>query len=136
MGIGRHAHSGAGGPVEHRGWNLKPAVRIGTAQITAISNAVRLLDSCVNADPKTKPWMPWVQQFPKLGSVGVLKSCCTTWSGHTARSATSRQRRTPGSALPTCNGTGRWRYVGAPPRPVALPSQRGSNDTRTLLIGG
>jgi hypothetical protein len=31
----------------------------------------------VNADPETKPWMPWVQQFAKLGSVGVLKSCCT-----------------------------------------------------------
>src|SRR5215216_1857626 len=87
MGIGRHAYSGAGGPVEHPGWNLKPAVRIGTAQITAISNAVRLLDSCVNADPKTKPWMPWVQQFPKLGSVGVLKSCCTTPCVRTRASA-------------------------------------------------
>src|SRR5262249_59304298 len=33
------------------------------------------------ADPKTKPRMPWVQQFSKLGSVGVLKLCCTTAIG-------------------------------------------------------
>jgi hypothetical protein len=25
--------------------------------------------------------MPWVQQFSKLGSVGVLKRCCTTNKG-------------------------------------------------------
>src|SRR5215216_4265368 len=87
MGIGRHAHSGAGGPVEHPGWNLKPAVSIGTAQITARNNAVRRLDSGVNADPKTKPRMPWVQQFPKLGSVGVLKTCCTITTDPTRGSA-------------------------------------------------
>ncbi len=32
----------------------------------------------MNADPETKPLMPWVQQFSKLGSVGVLKLCCDT----------------------------------------------------------
>ena len=45
------------------------------------------LDRLVNADPKTKPRMPRVQQFPKLGPVGVLKPCCTTRSAHTAQSA-------------------------------------------------
>ena len=30
----------------------------------------------MNVDPKTKPRMPGVQQFPKFGSVGVLKPCC------------------------------------------------------------
>jgi hypothetical protein len=28
-------------------------------------------------DPRC-PWMPPIQQFPKLGTVGVLKPCCTT----------------------------------------------------------
>ena len=87
MGIGRHTHPGAGRPVEHPGWNLKPTVGIGTAQITAKNNAVRLLDRLVNADPKTKPRMPSVQQFPKLSSVGVLKPCCTTIPGLTRGSA-------------------------------------------------
>ena len=31
----------------------------------------------MNADPKAKPWMPRIQHFPKLGSVGVLKPRCT-----------------------------------------------------------
>ena len=76
-GIGRHMRLGAGGPVEHPSWNLKPTVGIGTGQITAENDAARLLDSSVNADPKTTPWMPRVQQFPKLGSVGVSKPRCT-----------------------------------------------------------
>ena len=29
-----------------------------------------------DANPKTKPWMPPVQQFAKLSSVGVLKPRC------------------------------------------------------------
>jgi hypothetical protein len=83
MTIGHHAHLGAGRPLEHPGWNLKPTVGIGAAQITAKNNSVRLLDSFVNADPKSKPRVPWVQQFPKLSSVGVLKPCCTTPTGRT-----------------------------------------------------
>jgi hypothetical protein len=84
-GIGRHMRAGAGGPVEHPSWNLKPTVGIGTGQITAENDAARLLDSSVNADPKTTPWMPRVQQFPKLGSVGVSKPRCTTPNGRTRR---------------------------------------------------
>jgi hypothetical protein len=91
MGIRRHTHPGAGRPVEHPGWNLKPAVRIATAQATAKNSAVRSLDRRVNADPKTKPRMPRVQQFAKLSSVGVLKLCCTTMSGRTTPSACDRQ---------------------------------------------
>jgi len=91
MGISRHTHPGAGRPVEHPGWNLKPTIGIGTAQITAKNNSVRLFDSFVNADPKSKPRMPWVQQFPKLSSVGVLKPCCTTKNARMERSA--RERR-------------------------------------------
>ena len=95
MSISAHTHPGASQPVEHPGWNLKPAVRIGTAQITAKNNVVRLLDSFVNADPKTKPWMPRVKQFAKLSSVGVLKPCCTTPRGRTPRLATKRRRPMP-----------------------------------------
>jgi hypothetical protein len=80
MGI-RHTHLGAGQPVKHPGRNLQPTVRIGTAQAAAKNSATRPLDRRVNADPKTKPRMPWVQQFSKLGSVGVLKLCCTTAIG-------------------------------------------------------
>ena len=50
-----------------------------------------LVDRLVNADPKTKPRMPRVQQFPKLGPVGVLKPCCTTRCVHTRASAISRR---------------------------------------------
>ena len=80
-GIGRHMRLGAGEPVEHPSWNLKPTVGIGTGQITAENDAARLLDSCINADPKTIPWMPRVQQFPKLGSVGVSNPRCTMRRG-------------------------------------------------------
>ena len=51
--------------------------------------------------------------------MGVLELCCTTPSGRTAHSAICRQPPTPKSALLECNGTGRFRYVGAP-RPVPL----------------
>jgi hypothetical protein len=82
-GIGRQMCSGAGGPLEHPCWNLKPTVGIRPGQITAENNAVRLLDRCENADPKTKPRMPPVLQFTKLSSVGVSKPRCTTAAGHT-----------------------------------------------------
>jgi len=92
MGIRCHTHPGAGRPVKHPGWNLQPTVRIGTAQATAKNSAVHSLDRRVNADPKTEPRMPLVQQFSKLSSVGVLKLCCTTPSGRTHRSAIDRRR--------------------------------------------
>jgi len=78
IGIRRETRLGAGRPVEHPGRNLQPTIRIGTAQAAAKNSATRPLDRRVNADPKTEPRMPWVQQFPKLGSVGVLKLSCTT----------------------------------------------------------
>jgi hypothetical protein len=77
MGISSHTHPGAGRPLEHPCWNLKPAVHIGTAQTTTKNNLARPLDSFVNANPKTKPWMPPVKQFAKVSSVGVLKPRCT-----------------------------------------------------------
>jgi hypothetical protein len=89
--ISSHTHPGAGRPLEHPCWNLKPAVHIGTAQTTTKNNLARPLDRFVNANPKTKPWMPPVQQFAKLSSVGVLKPRCTMRNVRTGRSA--RRRR-------------------------------------------
>src|SRR4029453_5370334 len=89
----RHSHLGAGRPVKHPGRNLQPTVRIGTAQAAAKNSVTRPLDRRVNADSKTKPRMPWVQQFSKLGSVGVLKLSCTTRSGPTPQSDTSHQHQ-------------------------------------------
>ena len=61
----------------------------------------------------------------------------TTLSDRTAFSVICRQPPTPKSAIPECNGTGRLRYAGgSAPRPVASPSHQGSNEPRTLLIGG
>ena len=40
------------------------------------SEAFRPVDRLVNADAKAKPRMPWIQEFRKLGSVGVLKPSC------------------------------------------------------------
>jgi hypothetical protein len=94
MGI-RHLHLGAGRPVKHPGRNLQPTVRIGTAQAAAKNSVTRPLDRRVNADSKTKPRMPWVQQFLKLGSVGVLKLCCTTPTDRTRGSAGGVQPATP-----------------------------------------
>ena len=88
MGIGHNTHLGAGRPVEHPGWNLKPTVGIGTAKITAKNNSVRPVDRLVNSDLKTKPRMPYVLQFPKLSSVGVLQLCCTT-TADTTRARTT-----------------------------------------------
>ena len=91
MGISSHTHPGAGRPLEHPCWNLKPAVHIGTAQTTTKNNLARPLDSFVNANPKTKPWMPPVKQFAKVSSVGVLKPRCTTQTDHTRASTGSHQ---------------------------------------------
>ncbi|HEY2527722.1 MAG TPA: hypothetical protein VGJ20_07175, partial [Xanthobacteraceae bacterium] len=54
-----------------------------SAQAAAKYNAVRLVDRIVNVDPKTKPRMPWIEKFPKLCFVGVLKPCCLTLTGLT-----------------------------------------------------
>src|SRR5947208_16954600 len=99
MGI-RHSHLDAGRPFKHPGRNLQPTVRIGTAQAAAKNTVTRPLDRRVNADPKTKPRMPWVQQFSKLGSVGVLKLCCTTLGVH-IRALTARHPIKPTS--PRCH---------------------------------
>jgi hypothetical protein len=93
MGISSHTHPGAGRPLEHPCWNLKPAVHIGTAQTTTKNNLARPLDRFVNANPKTKPWMPPVQQFAKLSSVGVLKPRCTMPIDPTRSSAAGRPTR-------------------------------------------
>jgi hypothetical protein len=96
-----HTHPGACRPVEHPGRNLKPAVRIGTAQTTAKNNVFRLLDNFMNADPKTKPWMPRVQQFSKLSSVGILKPRCTLSDARIRALTGARRRRLTSIARPS-----------------------------------
>jgi hypothetical protein len=120
----RHSHLGAGRPVKRPGRNLQPTVRIGTAQAAAKNSVTRPLDRRVNADSKTKPRMPWVQQFSKLGSVGVLKLSCTTTRGPTRGSAGGAQPSTPwhGGPLRCAPPTAPLR--GPPPSPPnrALPT--------------
>ena len=79
---------------KHPRWNLQPTVRVGCSQVAAKDNTARPLNCLMNADPQVGPWMPRIQQFPKLGTVGVLKPCCTTRSGPTPQSDTSHQRQT------------------------------------------
>ena len=78
MGLDRQTNLGAGQPIKHAGWNLQPTVRVGCSQVAAKDNTARPLNCLMNADPQAGPWMPRIQQLPKLGIVGVLKSCCTT----------------------------------------------------------
>jgi hypothetical protein len=61
------------------------------------------------ADPQAGPWMPRIQQLPKLGIVGVLKPCCTTRSGRTPQSDTSHQHQ---RCLCPHSPRGRLRYAG------------------------
>jgi len=77
MGIGQ-PNRGAGRPIKHPAGNFKPPISATTAEITAEDNTACLLDSFVNADSKTKPRMPRIQQLAKFGIMGVLKPCCTT----------------------------------------------------------
>ena len=133
IGIRRETRLGAGRPVKHPGRNLQPTVRIGTAQAAAKNSATRPLDRRVNADPKTEPRMPWVQQFPKLGSVGVLKLSCTTRSGRTHRSDTNHQR--PRCSCPR-SPRGRLRYVDRLRRPRWHPGQSRTNIQPRPLSGG
>src|SRR5262249_24582908 len=123
MGVNRLTYARARRTVKHPGWDLKPTVCIRPAQFAAKNNAVRLADRLLNADPKTTPRMPSVQDFSKLGFVGVLKLCCTTRFDRTAASAVSRQPLTPTAALPTRNGTGRCATPGlrAPSRCFTEP---------------
>src|SRR5262249_10117239 len=78
VGLGRQTHFGAGRPIKHPRWNLQPTVRVGCSQVAAKDNSVRPLNCLISADPQAGPWMPRIQQLPKLGPVGVLKPCCTT----------------------------------------------------------
>ena len=93
MGLGHQTHPGAGRPIKHPRRNLQPTACFGGFQITAESNAVRPLDHLMNANTKTSPRMPRVQQLPKLGTVGVLKPRCTTKSARMGRSATKPRSR-------------------------------------------
>jgi hypothetical protein len=77
VGVGRHTNPGARRPIKHPRRNLQPTVRIGSVQIAAENDTVRPIDRLMNADSKTRPRVPRIQQFPYLGSVGVLKPCCT-----------------------------------------------------------
>ena len=76
VGVGRQTHFAAGRSIKHPCRKLQPTIRIGAANRAAENKAIWPLDRHVNVDPKTKPRMPGVQQFPKFGSVGVLKPCC------------------------------------------------------------
>jgi hypothetical protein len=105
MRIGHHMYPGAGRPVEHPGWNLKPPVRIRASPATAKNNAVRFVDPFVNGDPKTKPRMPRVQQFPELSSVGVLKLRCTTPTDRTRASTGSHQSNSQHAPIRGKTGT-------------------------------
>src|SRR5207237_159234 len=125
MGI-RHSHLDAGRPFKHPGRNLQPTVRIGTAQAAAKNTVTRPLERRVNADPKANARMPWVQQVSKLGSVGVLKLCCTTTTGRPRGSAGCAQPATPqyGGPLRCAPATAPLR--GPPPSPPnrASPTPR------------
>src|SRR5205085_7338061 len=73
-------HLGAGRSIKHPRWNLQPTIRVGCSQVAAKDNTARPLNCLMNADPQAGPWMPRIQQLPKLAIVGVLKPCCTTQS--------------------------------------------------------
>src|SRR5207245_4580060 len=92
VGLDRQTHLGAGRPIKHPRWNLQPTVRVGCSQVAAKDNTARPLNCLMNADPQAGPWMPRIQQLPKLGIVGVLKPCCTTRSDLIVRSATNPDR--------------------------------------------
>src|SRR5262245_37978609 len=77
VGLGRQTHFGAGRPIKHPRWNLQPTVRVGCSQVATKDNSARPLNCLMSADPQAGPWMPRIQQLPKLGPVGVLKPCCT-----------------------------------------------------------
>src|SRR5262249_23383789 len=115
----RQTHLGAGRPIKHPRWNLQPKVRVGCSQVAAKDNTARPLNCLMNADPQAGPWMPRIQQLPKLGTVGVLKPCCTTRSGPTHRSDTSRP---PRRYLSLPSPRGRLRYANRlPPATLAQP---------------
>ena len=80
MGIGHQTDLGARRPVKHPCRNLQPTVRTGAGDIALEHHAVRPIDRRMNRDPKTRPGMKAIQQFLKLGPVGVLKPSCTTRS--------------------------------------------------------
>ena len=93
VGLDCQTHLSAGRPIKHPRWNLQPTVRVGCSQVAAKDNTAPPLNCLMNADPQAGPWMPRIQQLPKLGIVGVLKPCCTTRSGRTPHSDISRQHR-------------------------------------------
>jgi|SRR5215471_9514302 hypothetical protein len=109
VGLDRQTHLGTGRPIKHPRWNLKPTVRVGCSQVAAKDNTARPLNYLMNADPQVGPWMPRIQQFPKLGTVGVLKPCGITAIGlirdltdarpikpASTRCPSARRRPTPG----------------------------------------
>src|SRR5215472_11193448 len=92
MRIGRYQTDlGARRPIKHPRRNFQPTVRIGINKVAPKHHSIRLVDSLMNRDRKTRPRMKAVEQFAKLGPVGVLKLRCTTRSERTYRCRRTRR---------------------------------------------
>jgi putative transposase len=110
VGLDCQTHPGAGRPIKHR-WNLQPTVRVGCSQVAAKDNTARPLNCLMNADPHAGPWMPRIQQLPKLGLVGVLNGHAlvgaapvpTSFGQDCARSAFAAARPFGSTESPACH---------------------------------
>src|SRR5258708_4116561 len=115
----RQTHLGAGRPIKHPRWNLQPTVRVGCSQVAAKDNTARSLNCLMNAAPQAGPWMPRIQQLPKLGiphsSLGYLtpQEFAEHW-----RAAHDNQQ-TPDAAPRPATGRAAAVVWASPPRPVA-----------------
>jgi hypothetical protein len=69
---------GAGGPIEHPGRNLQPAIACALRQAAAENFPATLLNYLMDVNQASCPWMPRVKKLALLGPVGVLSSRCTT----------------------------------------------------------
>ena len=131
-----NAPRGAGRAIEHPGRDLQPPIGCLAREAAAEHIPVSLLDYLMNVNITPAPGMPGIKKLPLPGPVGVVVALYNTVRPHSAIGNLPPAIYATLSA-PAMQRDGTLRALGgSAPRPVAPPSQAGSNDQRTLPIAG
>ena len=132
MGIGRHTHPGAGRPVEHPGWNLKPTVGIGTAQITAKNNSRPTSRSPHERRPEDQTTDAMGTAVPETRFRGRSQALLY----NTARPHSRLGWMSPAIYAAAQRSAALRSTDGSAPRTAAITAQQGIEDGQTPIAAG
>ena len=72
-----------GNRVEHPQWHLRYTRRLEWIECAAQNNLAILLYRVENPHRTSAPWVPAIENFPRLGNMGVVLTACITANGAT-----------------------------------------------------